>query len=91
MTELLHALAMEEDDKEIDLENLTTPKTVLGVCLGYLDHNESDDLVRLTPPPSESSLNMNVLRLWNHTNSVLPKSVSNILHSRPSHSNPVQH
>lgn len=48
MTELLHALAMEEDDNEIDLENLTTPKTVLGVCLGYLDHNESDDLVRLT-------------------------------------------
>lgn len=48
MTELLHALAFGPDDTEIDPENLTTPKRVIGSCLGFLEHREDNDLVQFT-------------------------------------------
>lgn len=48
MKELLQALAMERDDVEVDAENLTTPKAVISACLGYIEHNKSNDLVLLT-------------------------------------------
>ncbi|KAK5061461.1 hypothetical protein LTR84_008004 [Exophiala bonariae] len=48
MTELLHALAMEDDDTEVDPDNLTTSKSVITACLGFLEHNERDNIVKLT-------------------------------------------
>ncbi|KIX00054.1 uncharacterized protein Z518_10981 [Rhinocladiella mackenziei CBS 650.93] len=56
LTELLHALALEPDDVEVDPENLTTPKTVIGACLGYIEHRESNDLVQFTHATVEEYL-----------------------------------
>lgn len=46
--ELLHALALEQNDSEIGIENIDSPSTVIRVCLGFLEHREDTDLVQFS-------------------------------------------
>ncbi len=48
MAELLHILAFEPGDNEVDAENLTTPKTVISACLGLIEHREVTGLVQFS-------------------------------------------
>ena len=45
--ELRHALAVEEDAGNIDLENLTATKIILQVCIGLLSIDPVDDTISL--------------------------------------------
>jgi ankyrin repeat protein len=56
MTELLHALAFDPDDAEVHTDNLTTPKTVIKACLGFVEHREDSDLVQFTHATVEEYL-----------------------------------
>lgn len=48
MIELLHALAFDPDDSELDLGNIPTPTTVVRVYLGFLQYREDNDLVQFS-------------------------------------------
>ncbi|KAI9711784.1 MAG: hypothetical protein M1820_001929 [Bogoriella megaspora] len=45
MVELIHGLAVTENDEEVDEENFTTADTILKVCVGLLTINREDNTV----------------------------------------------
>ena len=47
ITELLHAVAIESDEKEFDEDNLSDLETVLSVCAGLVIADKTSDIIRL--------------------------------------------
>ncbi|KAH0565278.1 hypothetical protein GP486_001328 [Trichoglossum hirsutum] len=47
MTELQHALAIEKDAQNVDVEDIESPKTILSVCLGLIVISRTDQTVNM--------------------------------------------